>query len=289
MQAARSSDRGVIAVSGPEAKAFLQGLITNDLDRLSPGHALYGALLTPQGKLLYDFFLAEAEGAILLDVARADCPALVQRLTLYKLRAKIGIADRTDDLAVGAFWGEDVAERLALGTEAGAARAEAGGSLFIDPRLAEAGGRAILPEAALARRLSDAGPGGDYDAHRLALGLGASHEIGHEQCYPLEANLEALQGVDFKKGCYVGQELTARMKHRQGLRKRVLPVTAASDLPEPGSPVDAGGRELGTLLGARGRHGLALLRLDRLAEAASLPLTAAGVTLRVDWPAWLPR
>jgi len=287
--AAPLPDRSVVSVSGPERVNFLQGLVTNDVRQLAPDRALYAGLLTAQGKLLYDFFLVEDGTQILIDVAAAQAGDLRKRLTLYKLRAAVEITETP--FKVAALWGADAAARLTLDPPEGAASpiAEAHYA-FVDPRLAALGARllyaAVAPLAARGFQSADAA---DYAAHRLALGIADSAEISGEICYPLEANFETLHGVDFKKGCYVGQELTARMKHKGGLRKRVLPVTGASPLPASGTPVTADGKELGSLLAAAGPNGLALLRLDRLAEAQTGALRADDVPLSVHWPRWLPR
>ena len=278
-------DRGVLSVAGPDRASFLQGLVTNDLQRLAPDQALYAGLLTPQGKLLYDFFLVEDGTRILIDVAAAHAADLARRLSLYKLRAAVDIADVGAEFKIAALWGPGAVESQGLSRAEGAAgRSKSGDYAFVDPRLAELGVRLLLGRdtSFTAQNRPE-----DYAAHRLSLGIADSMEIGRETCYPLEANFEALHGVDFKKGCYVGQELTARMKHKGGLRKRVLPVIGTEPLPPPGTTVTENSTELGTLIAAKGANGLALLRLDRLAEAGAL--SAGEIPLSVHWPSWLPR
>ena len=287
--AALLPDRSVVSVGGPDRASFLQGLVTNDIGQLAADRALYAGLLTPQGKLLHDFFLIEDGTQILIDVAAAEAAGLVKRLTLYKLRAAVTIAETP--FKVAALWGESAVARLRLDPPEGAAAPVAEAHYaFVDPRLAALGVRLVFsgvaPLAALGFQGADAG---DYAAHRLGVGIADSAEIAGEICYPLEANFETLHGVDFKKGCYVGQEITARMKHKGGLRKRVLPVTGVSALPAPGAAVTAGETELGTLIAAAGANGLALLRLDRLNEADPAAIRAAGTPLSVRWPNWLPR
>lgn len=284
-------NRAVVAITGAEAKDFLQGLLTNDVDRLTPGHALYAALLTPQGKLLIDMVLAQGPDAILIDVAGEHRGELMKRLTLYKLRAKVAFEDRSATLGVAAAWWEAARDGKTPAEMAGQAEAVAGGVLFHDPRLAALGARLIGPRAALASAFPKARPctPDDFVRHRLAQGVAEGADIAGERTYPLEANFEALNGVDFKKGCYVGQELTARMKHRAGLRKRVLPVNGAAALPDVGTPVTAGGRPIGELLACRDRRGLALLRLDHLAEAERAPLEAGAIAVTLEWPQWLPK
>ena len=212
------SDRAVIAVSGAEARTFLQGLITNDINRLAPDAPLYAALLTPQGKILFDFLLYERDSAILLDCARATAEAFHKRLSMYRLRAKVEIASR-GDLAVIASWNGD-----ATGD-------------WRDPRVADLGHRSVaidtVDEPSLDR----------YTAHRLDLGVPEGRDFGQDQMFALDADLEELHGVSFDKGCYIGQELTARMKHRGTARKKLLPIEAIQDgLPPPGSRISAKGQ-----------------------------------------------
>lgn len=285
--------RAIVMLSGPDRVSFLHGLITNDVHRLAPDRALYAGLLTPQGKLLWDFFLADEGERILIDIAAEKAADLVKRLKLYKLRAAVEISDPMPALAVAALWGRGAAAKLALPEAEGAAGAGALGLAFVDPRLAALGLRRIgtgdafaFQQAFRERGFTIEDPRA-YDLHRLALGIADTAEIGGEACYPLEANFEALHGVDFHKGCYVGQELTARMKHRGGLRKRVLPVRAGEPLPQAGSPIVSGDLEIGTLIASFGLQGLALLRLDRLADHPAL--TAQSMPIAVSWPAWLPR
>jgi folate-binding protein YgfZ len=271
------SDRRVLAVEGPDRVNFLQGLVTNDVSALAPDRALYAGLLSPQGKLLCDFFLVAMGETILIDVAADASDDLRRRLQLYKLRAAVCLRDASAEFGVCAV----IDGTLGLPAAEGAAKANPPGAVFVDPRLAALGARIIGP------RQAATGDARAYALHRFALGIGEGTEIGQERCYPLEANFEALHGVDFRKGCYVGQELTARMKHRGGLRKRVLPVMGAGDLPPAGIAVEAG-KEVGTLIAAAGELGLALLRLDRLDEAGET-LKTGGIPLTVSWPSWLPR
>jgi folate-binding protein YgfZ len=267
------SDRAVLAVAGADARGFLQGLVTNDVTQSSAAGGVYTALLTPQGKLLFDFFLVEtAPDRILIDVAEARAADLLKRLTLYRLRAKLTL-ERTD-LAVTACWNGDapqIEQTIA----------------FRDPRLAELGWRLVGPAEQL-RAHTDASLT-DYHDHRLALGVPDSADLPPDQVFPLDAGFEELNGISFRKGCYVGQEVTARMKHRSTARRRMLVVETNGDLPAPGTALEAGGREIGTLAGGRDRRALALVRLDRLAdaEAAAAEIRAGGVSATVRKPAWL--
>ena len=263
-------DRAVVALAGQEAKSFLQGLITNDVQELAPGKAIYAALLTPQGKILFDFFVAEARDGLRIDCQAAAREALLKRLTMYRLRAKIEIAPR-DDLCVLAAW--DGPEDLP-------------GLVFDDSRLPALGRRAIAEKSMATTGFS---PAADYLAHRLSLGVPQGADFGTDQIFALDAGLEELNGVSFTKGCYIGQELTARMKHRGTARKRVLVVesTDAAPLPEADTPLLAGGREVGTLVSVYGARGFALVRLDRLAEAGGAAVETEGRVVRIIKPDWL--
>ncbi len=258
--------RGLIAVTGPEARKFLQGLLTADLGRLDRQPAIPAALLTPQGKILVEMIVIGREDGALLDCPAGEVAGLLKRLQLYKLRAKIEIADRTAELAV--MWHPE--------------RTEA--DWIADPRHPDLGARAIVPAAVACGDASDA-----YDHRRIALGI-AEHgaDYGASEVFPHEANLDQLGGVDFGKGCYVGQEVVSRMQHRGTARSRFVPVSGISDLPERGTAIAAGGKSIGTMGSHRGRCGLALLRLDRLTEAVAAGHypEVEGVTLNVIRPAW---
>jgi len=262
MPIAQLEDRAVIAVAGPEARGFLQGLVTNDVERLAPGVGLYAALLTPQGKILFDFFLVEGDGAILIDCAATARDALLKRLTLYKLRAKIVLEPR-DQLAVLAEWD---------GAEAKYAIA------YPDPRLAALGRRAIVAKGEMRTGLL---PAAAYHARRLGLGVPEAADFGSDRMFALDADLDELHAVDFSKGCYVGQELTARMKHRGTARKRLLPVKG--DPGTAGAAVSAGGKDVGEVV----TPGFALIRLDRLAEAQGAAVTIGSSDVELIRPAWL--
>ena len=287
------ADRGVVEISGEEARSFLQGMISNDIDKLTPGQAIYAAFLTPQGKYLFDFFIVEQDGVLLFDVEAARRDELIKRFTLYRLRAKVAFADRTGDLCVAALWGNDAAVAVGLDPAPGTAEVLADGRMYMDPRLAAAGARAILPGATLAATLDALGatlaPPGEYDLHRLALGLpDGSRDLIVEKSLLLESGFDELHGVDFEKGCYVGQELTARTKFRGLVRKRLLRVDVEGSTPEPGTPVMAGGVALGEMRSARDGIGLALLRLDRLASARAngTAIQADGAVLTPVTPDW---
>jgi folate-binding protein YgfZ len=266
MSLALLPDRGVLEVTGPDRVAFLQGLVSNDVAGLAPGHASWAALLTPQGKWLADFFVLAADDALLLDAEAALVPMLAQRLARFRLRSKVELRDVSADWRVHAAWG---------------APPDAPGIIVPDPRLPEAGWRVLAPEPLPA----DATPA-DYDSHRLALGLpDGSKDLDSEKSVLLEAGFDELHGVSWSKGCYMGQELTARTRYRGLLKRRLVPVRIDGDLPTRGTAVtDAAGAEVGEMRSGRDGQGLALLRLDALDRA---PFTAAGATLTPRIPAWM--
>lgn len=265
--------RGVIALSGPETRELLQGLITNNIDLVSQARAIYAALLTPQGKLMFDFLILEVGGKLLFDCHKDHLPALLKRLTMYRLRAKVEIEDASEDWAVAAIWGGD-APTLP-------------GATYADPRVAALGARAFVPAS---DRIATKASEDDYEAWRLSLGVpNMALDAGQDQTFMLEANFDELHGVDFKKGCYIGQELASRMKRKNGLRKRLLPLNVEGALPAPGTEVMAGERRIGEMRSGIGSRAIAYLRLDRLEEAKDEQLMADGVSLSVDWPEWIPR
>ncbi len=256
--------RGVVEVSGADRVAFLNGLVSNDVAKVAPGVAVWAALLTAQGKWLADFFVFTDSDRLLLDCERAHAAMLVQRLGRYRLRADAQLADVSDSLNVFAVWDG----------------APDSGIAAPDPRLPDAGWRVLgdLPTNADAA---------DYDAHRLSLGLpDGSGDMEAEKSVLLEGGFDELHGIDWAKGCYMGQELTARTRYRGLLKRRLMPVSAAGSataLPSPGTPVTSGGIEVGTLRSVAGGHGLALLRLDALDK----PLECGGGALMVDRPEWM--
>ncbi len=285
-------DRCVVAVSGTDRDKFLQGMITNDIRRLAPNRAIYAGFLTGPGKLLVDAHLVQDEDRILIDIAEILVEEFVKRLTNFRLRAKVEIG--ATDLAVAGAWGAQAFARLGLDAMEGAARHNALGEsdfAYVDPRMMALGARLIHPvgssfEAKLARLGFSRGDAADYAERRLPLGIADTGEIVGE--YPLEANFEMLHGVDFKKGCYIGQEVTARMKLKGELRKRILPVRGSATLPAVGAPVMVDQTELGTLIAASGEWGLALLRLDRLGSAHDEAIHVQDIKLDIHWPNWLP-
>jgi folate-binding protein YgfZ len=254
--------RSVLSVSGADRVSFLQGLVSNDVAQAAPGRAVWAALLTPQGKWLADFFIFAEDGRLLLDCEAAQAPEIARRLTRFRLRAQVVIAP--EPMAVHAAWG-------GLPPDAPIAAP--------DPRLPEAGWRLLAP-APLAGNADAAA----YDRHRLALGLpDGSRDMEAEKSILLEAGFDELAGVSWTKGCYMGQELTARTKYRALIKKRLVPVSASQDLPPPGTPLLRDGAEVGVMRSSAGPVGLALLRID----AANGTLDCGGVAVTARAPDWM--
>jgi folate-binding protein YgfZ len=281
MKSAFLPDRGVVKVAGEDARNFLNGLITTDLDRLKPGLGRFGALLTPQGKIIVDFLITEAPaghgGGFLIDCPKALADDLATKLKFYKLRAKVTVDNLTDDLGVLAAWDGAPAAQPDLA--------------FADPRHAELGTRVLIPEA-LKQKLSDLigaelVDAGAYEAHRIALGVPRGGlDFMYGDAFPHETNMDRLAGVDFDKGCYVGQEVVSRMQHRGTARTRSVKVLLADLSPEAGISIMAGDKPVGTMGSSAQGKGIALVRIDRVADAldAGEPLTAGGLALTLAEP-----
>jgi folate-binding protein YgfZ len=283
------ADRDVLAVSGPDRRSFLQGLVSNDVEKLSAGGASYAALLTAQGKYLHDFMMIEQGDAIWLDAEAARLADLKRRLSMYRLRAQVTL-DEQPGLVVAVVFGDGAVAALDLSDESGAARRFGDGVAFIDPRLAALGARCILPRDTAREALSGAGLAegdfADYDRIRLTLGIpDGSRDLVTEKSILLEAGFDELHGVDWQKGCYVGQELTARTKYRGLIKKRLFPVTIDGPAPAPGEILTLDGREAGEMRSSADGIGLALLRLESL--AGKRPLQGTGATLTVLRPEWM--
>jgi tRNA-modifying protein YgfZ len=283
MKAAFLPDRGVVKVAGDDARNFLHGLVSADIVTLTPGVARFCALLSPQGKIFADFIVAEAPaqdgGGFFLDVPRALVKPLVDKLNIYKLRSRVMIEDLSEVLGVLAAWDGNGATAFGLA--------------YADPRLPALGLRAMIPP----HRASDAAVGlgaplldaSEYETHRIALGIPRGGvDFSYGDAFPHETDMDQLGGVDFAKGCYVGQEVVSRMEHRGIARTRAVPVRYDGVAPAPGVTVMAGERQVGTMGSAAAGHGLALLRLDRVADAASRgeELLAGGIAIRAIKPEW---
>ncbi len=281
MKAALLDDRGVIRIGGEAARAFLNGLVTTDVSKVTPDRPCFAGLLTPQGKIVADFIVVAPPtgGGVLLDLPRALAGAVLKKLNFYRLRAQVSCEDQSDTLGVLAVWG-------GVGTTAQ-------GFVYPDPRLPALGYRVILPPHLAAAAAAELGAelveAGTYDAHRIALGIPLG---GRDFCYgdafPHDAAMDQLAGVDFAKGCYVGQEVVARMQHRGLARNRIVPLAYDGVAPEAGTDVTAGDKSVGTIGSSADSRALALLRLDRVADAlaAGIPLTAGGHSVRLIKPDW---
>jgi hypothetical protein len=283
MQAALLPDRGVVKVAGDDARRFLNGLATNNIEKVASGAPRFAALLTPQGKIIVDFIVAEAPaedgGGFLLDCPRALAGELAKKLSFYKLRAKVTVADLSGTLGVMAAWDGS----------SGTAR----GVSYPDPRLPALGMRVILKPEDAAQAAADLGATltgeAAYDAHRIALGVPqGGRDFQYSDAFPHEADMDQLAGVDFEQGCYVGQEVVSRVEHRNSARSRLVPVAFDGRSPDDGAPVMSGDKQVGTIGSTAKGHGIAMLRLDRVADALAegLPLTAGGSALRVVKPDW---
>jgi hypothetical protein len=268
--------RSVIAVAGPDRAEFLQGLISNDTTKVGPGKAVWAALLTPQGRFLNDMFVVEdGAGTFLLETERERAPALAKKLKMYTLRSKVTVEDRTDSMEVAVVSGADAEKILPV----------AGATAFVDPRLPELGVRVLAPtgQTATLLGLSEA-PLAEYEALRLRLGVpDGSRDLTVEKALLLESGFDELHGVDWQKGCYMGQELTARTKYRGLIKRRLFPVKVEGPLPPSGTPIQRDGKEVGEIRSGAGDRALAMLVI----EAADGPLVAKDAHILAERPAWM--
>jgi hypothetical protein len=257
---ARLDSRALIRVSGPDARPFLHNLLTQDVETLGPGELRFGALLSPPGRLLFDLFLWGEAEAVVLDVAADRRDALLRRLAMYRLRAQIAV--EADDRGVFAAWDGALPD-----------------GFVADPRAPGLGGRGLGGEPAV--NASEA----DWQAHRLAVGVpDPAADAPSDKTYPIEANFDLLNGVDFQKGCFVGQETASRMKRRGAIKTRMLPLAFDGPPPAFGAEVLNGDLRAGEVLSGRDGAAMALLRLDRLGGA----LTVDGRPVEVRRPGWMP-
>lgn len=285
--------RGVLEIAGPDAVGFLNALISNDAAKAGAKRTIYAALLSAQGRYLHDFFIYAPGEAFLLDCEAERLADLQRRLSLYRLRANVTLSDQSPRWMAAAAFGDGALAQLGLGQNPGQTLALDGGMVCADPRLAALGARGLLPRDRAAGILAGAGldearPEA-YDRWRLTLGVPeGGRDLEAEKSLPAESNLDLLQGVDFAKGCYVGQELTARMKHRALLKKRLLPVKIEGAPPPPGSEITLEGMAVGEMRSSREGVGLALLRIDAatraMAEGGLLRAGEARLSpYRPDW------
>jgi folate-binding protein YgfZ len=260
------SDRALISVEGPDWRRFLQGLLSNDIEALSPGEMRFAALLTPQGKFLFEMFVIPHGEGCLLEVQTERRDALIERLSMYRLRAQVKLSPRGGTVGAVWPWSGD----------------EAGMGWLRDPRLEALGWRGIDAESpADAMHVS----ADDYDVHRLALGVpDLGRDLVPDKTYPIEADFDLLNGIDFRKGCFIGQETTSRMKRRGAIKTRMAPVAFEGAPPAFGTEILAGDLRAGEVLAGRDGRAMALLRLDRIEGAA---LTAAGKAVQAELPPWM--
>jgi folate-binding protein YgfZ len=278
MKAAFLPDRGVVRLSGDDARTLLNGLVTTDVTHLTPAAARFGALLTPQGKIVADFLLAEAaDGSLRLDCPRDLAGPLATKLGFYKLRAKVTIENQSETLGILAVWD--------------APPATAPSNAFTDPRHPDLGTRIfVAPDkaAALAAQIgATIVDRAAYDAHRIACGAPQGGiDFAYGDAFPHETNMDRLHGVDFDKGCYIGQEVVSRMQHRGTARTRTVRLAFAGAAPPPGTAVTAGGKPLGTLGTSADGRALGLLRIDRVndALAAGQPIEAGATPVSIAHP-----
>lgn len=269
MNECQLTDRGIVSISGDEAEGLLNRLFTNSMLGMSAGTARYAALLSPQGKLLFDFLVFRRPDAFWIDVARAQAADLAKKLTLFKLRAKVTIGLR-NDLAVAASWDGVLME--------------APGAAYRDPRHNDLGYRIVAAPAELAGFEIDQTA---YTAHRIALGIPLGGvDFVYGDTFVHDANIDLLHGVDFGKGCYVGQEVVSRVHHRSSARKRIVRLAFYGDPPTPGTDLTAGTLQIGQVTSVIDHEGLAMARTDRLeeAESTSCPVLAGETLVGVALP-----
>ena len=275
-------DRGVIKLTGSDTGKFLQGLITNDLEILTNERALHAALLSPQGKIQFEFFVVNINSEKLLEVDRAQIPALIEHLNKYKLRADVKIDDVSSDFTIAALWNGETLPELN----------DQNIISFADPRLPALGHRLLLTlqtDGLPAELDCTPSPRSDYETHRIALGIPeSSADYALKDTFPHEALFDQLNGISFTKGCFIGQEVVSRMQHRRTARKRIVPITADSPLPEPGIELRAGTTAIGTMGSSAEKMGLALIRLDRAAKvrAEGMQILAGQTPVTLNLPQW---
>ncbi|MDV7339201.1 folate-binding protein [Terasakiella sp. A23] len=261
-------NRGVLLIEGDDRLEFLQGLISNDINKVSDKNAIYSAFLTPQGKFICDFFVIGSGDGLLIDLQDDALPAFKKKLTMFKLRANVTIKDVSDDYDVVAVFGEGSVDQ---------------DGVFADPRLKSAGYRGIIAKGTAVEGASEASFE-DYDLHRIKLGLpDGNRDMTPEKSILLENGFDELNGVDWDKGCYMGQELTARTKYRALIKKRLFPVKLSGDAPQAGTDIISGEKNVGELHSSQGDYALATIKLD----AVETELSANGVALEVIKPDWM--
>jgi folate-binding protein YgfZ len=285
--------RGVIEISGEDRVPFLQGLVTNDVTKAAANRPIYAALLTPQGRYLFDFFIIGLGNALYMDAEASRLAELQRRLSMYKLRSKVSLSDASERFAVAAAWGDGTPQALGLSLDNDAAKEFAGGIAYLDPRLNALGARFLLPRDSI-DAVGEAGfvasDAASYDRHRLALGIpDGARDLVPDKALLMESGFDELNGIDWQKGCYMGQELTARMKYRALVKKRLLPVAIEGGDTAPGTTITQDGNEAGEMLSTRDGRGLALLRLDAVEAARKngADLKAGAALIKPERPGWM--
>jgi folate-binding protein YgfZ len=288
-------NRGILKISGKDRAAFLQGLITNDVDKITPEQAIYAALLSPQGKFQYDLFIIacqdpQGEEVWLMECDRDRVDMLQKRLSLYKLRSDVTIENISENYGVYALYGPETLTILNLASHLGAAKSIKRGTIFIDPRLVDLGARILLPKDTMEDFCTSLGLTSslfeDYDLHRLKLGVPDGNlDVLIDRGILLECGFDELNAIDWNKGCYMGQELTARTRYRGLVRKRLIPVRIQGDTPAFQSPILQEGVEVGEMRSAQKEWGIAMIRLEALRK--SLPFSCGNATVTPHVPPWM--
>ena len=285
-------NRGLLEVSGTDARNFLQGLVSNDITKVSEETTIYAALLSPQGKYLFDFFIFQLNGELVIDCEANRIEELQQKLKMYKLRSEIEICVKSD-FVISALYGDAIYETFKFENSAGYSQSFLNGLAFIDPRISDMGGRAVIPCKNAEKELSEggfkAGNFDEYETLRLKLGVpDGSRDMIVDKAILLENGFVELNGVDWNKGCYMGQELTARTHYRGLIKKRLLPVEIDGPQPMPGTPVKLHDKIVGEIRTGNSRYSLALLRLQILDEISQeLGLEAGETNIYPFIPNWV--
>jgi folate-binding protein YgfZ len=300
LQYSLAENRGLLHIGGADAAEFLQGMISNDIHLVTPENSVYAALLTPQGKFLFDFFVLRdrAGSGYLLECERDRLPDLQRKLTMHKMRSDVTLDDASERTTVALCFGDKTLPLVGDGDQAAGATTRYGdGILFVDPRLADLGLRIVLPREGARKVMEEAGfvevSQADWQVHRLALGVPeGGGDVLIEKSFPLECNFDELGAISYTKGCYVGQEMTARTHHRATLRKRLLPVRVTGGMPANGTPIMKDDREVGEMRSGSDGHGIALIRLEHLSstDANNQPdnvFEVDGGTVQPWIPAWV--
>lgn len=282
-------DRSYIRITGADRKTFLQGLITNDVNKVSLTRSIYSTLLTPQGKFLHDFFIFEDEDALVIDTNYTRHQDLIKRLSMYKLRSRVDITATEKPFPVTLLFGSDVFSALQIEPKEGATQRINGSLAFVDPRLKEMGVRVMSESFDQSTFGFIEATLNDVEKHRLTLGVPKEGvDMIVDKAIPLECGLDELNAIDWQKGCYMGQELTARTKYRGLVRKRLLPVTLENEAIEPMTAIMLGDKEVGSMRSSCEGHGLALLRLEIFEEPKNVESLKAGPWLvKPSIPKWM--